>query len=67
MLRKSNIGVQLHYAPVHLQPYYRKMGFRESNFPETKSYGANSISLPLYPGLSKEQQDKVISILSSIL
>ena len=67
ILRKSNIGVQLHYSPVHLQPYYRKMGFRESDFPEAESYGTNSISLPLYPGLSKEQQDKVISILSAIL
>lgn len=55
-LRKAGIGVQLHYSPVHLQPYYRRLGFHEGNFPTAEAYAHNAISLPLYPGLTDSQQ-----------
>ena len=66
-LRKNNIGVQVHYAPVHLQPYYRNMGFGEGDFPESENYSTNAISLPLFPGLSDGDQERVSQLLASIL
>ena len=45
-LRVAGIGVQLHYTPVHLQPYYRRRGFREGDFPEAETYATNAMSLP---------------------
>ena len=47
-LRASGIGVQLHYSPVHLQPYYRALGFTEGEFPEAEAYASSAISLPLF-------------------
>ena len=52
-LRNAGIGVQLHYTPVHLQPFYRRLGFQDGDFPEAESYSSNAISLPLYPGLKE--------------
>jgi UDP-4-amino-4,6-dideoxy-N-acetyl-beta-L-altrosamine transaminase len=66
-LRDNGIGVNLHYIPVHLQPYYKKMGFKQGDFPNAESYYSNAISLPMFHGMSHEQQDEVISKLSSIL
>ena len=66
-MRKSNIGVQLHYAPVHLQPYYRKLGFNEGDFPNAEAYANSAISLPLYPGLVEEDQQRVTNVLASII
>ena len=67
MLRKNNIGVQVHYTPVHLQPYYRKMGFTEGSFPESEDYSINALSIPLYPGLTDSDQKRVSQLLASIL
>lgn len=66
-LRESGIGVNLHYIPVHLQPYYQKMGFKQGDFPNAENYYSNAISLPMFHGMSYEQQDEVISKLSLIL
>ena len=55
-LRKNNIGVQLHYSPVHLQPFYRNLGFKEGDFPNAENYSHTSISLPIYPGLEEKEQ-----------
>jgi len=66
-LRAACIGVQLHYTPVHLQPYYRRRGFREGDFPEAEAYATNAISLPLYPGLSEPEQQRVAVVLASVL
>lgn len=66
-LRAAGIGVQLHYSPVHLQPYYRALGFAEEHFPEAESYASTTISLPLYPGLTFDEQKKVCTILASLL
>jgi len=66
-LRAAGIGVQLHYTPVHLQPYYRRLGFGEGDFPIAESYGTNAISIPLYPGLQDEDQQRVVSSLATLL
>jgi len=66
-LRAAGIGVQLHYTPVHLQPYYRRLGFQERSFPEAEVYASNSISLPLYPGLQDLDQNRVTDKLTSLL
>lgn len=63
-LRAAGIGVNVHYIPVHTQPYYRQMGFQLGNFPAAESYYAEVISLPLFPALSDADQDKVIAELS---
>lgn len=62
-LRASGIGVQVHYIPVHLQPWYRNMGFREGMFPGAERYYHGAISLPIYPDLSYEDQEKVVTAL----
>ena len=62
-LRAAGVGVQLHYSPVHLQPYYRAMGFREGQFPAAEAYASSAISLPLFPGLIASDQQRVASAL----
>lgn len=62
-LRAAGIGVNLHYIPVHKQPYYQKLGFRPGDFPEAERYYAEAISLPLYPGLSHSQQNEMVGTL----
>ena len=66
-LRNAGIGVQLHYSPVHLQPYFRRLGFREGDFPEAEAYANNAISLPIYPGLEDSDQQRVIRTLETLL
>ncbi|WFP50625.1 UDP-4-amino-4,6-dideoxy-N-acetyl-beta-L-altrosamine transaminase [Methylomonas sp. EFPC3] len=62
-LRAAGIGVNVHYIPVHLQPYYRRMGFQPGDFPEAERYYRAAISLPLYATLSEANQDRVIEAL----
>ena len=66
-LRSAGIGVQLHYSPVHLQPYYRVLGFAEGQFPEAEAYASSAISLPLFPGLKTADQQRVASVLAEQL
>ncbi len=66
-LRAQGIGVNLHYIPVHLQPYYQRMGFKKGDFPHAESYYSNAISLPMFHGMTDEQQDEVICKLTDIL
>ncbi|MHC8321674.1 UDP-4-amino-4,6-dideoxy-N-acetyl-beta-L-altrosamine transaminase [Pseudomonas sp. GB2N2] len=66
-LRAAGIGVNLHYIPVHLQPYYRDLGFGEGDFPEAERYYAEAVSLPLFPLLSDEQQDHVVAQLQRLI
>ena len=62
-LRAENIGVQVHYIPVHLQPYYKeKYGYRTGDFPVAEKYYDRALSLPLYPTLTDSEQGKVISL-----
>jgi UDP-4-amino-4,6-dideoxy-N-acetyl-beta-L-altrosamine transaminase len=58
-LRQAGIGVNLHYIPVHLQPYYRRLGFEPGQFPEAEQYYREAISLPMYAGLTDEAQSVV--------
>lgn len=66
-LRAQGIGVNLHYIPVHTQPYYQRMGFAPADFPEAMSYYSEAISLPIYQGMTDQQQDQVIKALSEQL
>jgi len=59
-LRKSGILVNLHYIPIYLQPYYEQMGFKRGYCLEAERYYSEVISIPLYPGLTEAQQDRVI-------
>lgn len=66
-LRAAGIGVQLHYSPVHLQPYYRQLGFNECFRPEAEAYAVSAITLPLFPGLKARQQQRVVEVLAQEL
>ena len=66
-LRAAGIGVQLHYSPVHLHPYYRNLNFKEGQFPEAEAYARSAISLPLFPGLGVDEQNKVASIVTNLI
>ena len=66
-LRAKEIMVNLHYIPVHTQPYYQKMGFKEGDFPAAERYYAEAISIPMYPTLTVQQQDEVIEVLQEVL
>ena len=62
-MRRSGIGVNLHYIPVYRQPYYAKLGASAAGCPEAERYYAEAITLPLYPALTEKQQDRVIEAL----
>ena len=66
-LREAQIGVNLHYIPVHTQPYYQQFGFKWGDFPEAEQYYREAISIPLYYGLTEADQDRVIQKLREIL
>lgn len=66
-LRADGIGVNLHYIPVHLQPYYRGLGFQDGDFPVAEAYYRRAISIPLYYGLNEAEQDKVVDALRKAL
>lgn len=66
-LRAQGIGVNLHYIPVHTQPYYQQLGFRVGDFPEAERYYAEAISLPMFQILSEMQQDQVVVALREAL
>ena len=66
-MRANGIGVNVHYIPVHLQPYYASMGFSKGDFPESEKYYAAAISLPMYSGLTENNQDVVIDVLNGLL
>lgn len=66
-LRESGIGVNVHYIPVHTQPFWQKRGFKWGDFPTAEAYYRRAISLPLYPGLSEADQERVVAALSEAL
>lgn len=66
-LREKRIGVNLHYIPVHTQPYYQNLGFKWGEFPEAEKYYLEAISLPLYFGLTKADQEWVVSTLKQVI
>lgn len=60
-LKANGIFAQIHYYPVHLMPYYRSFGWMENDLPSVEEYYSRCISLPMYPTLTEEEQDFVIS------
>ena len=62
-MRTAGIGVNLHYIPVHTQPYYRQLGLKSGEYPEAEQYYGEAISLPMYPALSESDQDCVVAAL----
>jgi UDP-4-amino-4,6-dideoxy-N-acetyl-beta-L-altrosamine transaminase len=66
-LREAGIGVNVHYIPIHLQPDFKQFGFRPGDFPISEAYYARAISLPLFPAMTDEQQDYVVTILREAL
>lgn len=63
-LRGNDIGANVHYIPVHTHPYWRSRGFHKGDYPNAESYYSRAISLPLYSGLTKANQDRVVSEIS---
>ena len=66
-LRDNGIGVNVHYIPIHMHPYYEEIGFQEGSFPSSEGYYLNAISLPIHVLLKKEEQKKIIDTLVKIL
>jgi UDP-4-amino-4,6-dideoxy-N-acetyl-beta-L-altrosamine transaminase len=66
-MREKNIGVNVHYPPIHLHPYYRQLGFGPGQFPNAEAFFAGALSLPLHPGLSETEQDYVALALKAAL
>lgn len=66
-LRTAGIGVNVHYIPVHTQPYYKAKGFEKGDFPNAEAYYARTITIPLFPKMSRQQQDEVVLQLKNCL
>lgn len=66
-MRDRGIALNLHYIPVHTQPYYQNLGFQNGDFPVSEKYYEEAITLPLYYDLTDEQQDEVIEALKEVL
>jgi dTDP-4-amino-4,6-dideoxygalactose transaminase len=66
-LRHAGVNVNVHYIPVHLQPYYRRMGFKPDDYPVAEAYYAAAVSLPMFYNLTEEEQDYVVDQVSSAI
>ena len=66
-LREEGIGVNVHYIPIHLQPYYQKLGFKKGDFPEAEKYYDAAISIPLYAQITEKEQRIVVDVLQKAL
>jgi UDP-4-amino-4,6-dideoxy-N-acetyl-beta-L-altrosamine transaminase len=66
-LHARGVGVNVHYIPIHLHPYYQQFGFKQGNFPIAENFYNNALTLPLFPSLTDEQQNKVIDVLHQVL
>ncbi len=66
-LRDRGIGVNLHYMPVHLQPYYRQLGFTAGQFPVAEAHGKTALTLPLFPAMTEHDQNQVFAALNEVL
>jgi UDP-4-amino-4,6-dideoxy-N-acetyl-beta-L-altrosamine transaminase len=65
-LRENEIGVNVHYIPIHMQPYYQQLGFKKGDFPNSETYYSRAISIPLFHAMTDSQQNKVVSSLIKI-
>jgi len=66
-MRAAQIGVNVHYIPIHTQPYYRHLGFKQGDYPAAEAYYAQALSLPLFPAMTEAQQQRVVGVLASAL
>ena len=66
-MRNSSVGVQVHYIPIHLQPYYRNLGFKPGDFPNSEKYAIKCMSIPLFYDLREEDQVRIVRVLSKAL
>ena len=66
-IRKSGIGINLHYLPIHLQPYFKKLGFKKNYLKNSEDYSKEAISLPIYNDLTLKDQKKVVNTLKYII
>ena len=66
-LRQDGVGVNVHYIPIHTQPHYQELGFKEGNFPNSEVYYSRAISIPLFHAMTLDQQDQVVATLKKIL
>lgn len=66
-MRASQVGVNVHYIPIHTQPYYATLGFKQGDFPAAERYYERAISLPLFPAMDHQQQDRVVTALRAAL
>jgi len=66
-LRAANIGVNVHYIPIHLQPYYKKLGFKAGEFPAAEEFYARGISIPLFPELTGDEQEYIVEKIRGFL
>jgi UDP-4-amino-4,6-dideoxy-N-acetyl-beta-L-altrosamine transaminase len=66
LLREAGIAVNVHYIPVHMQPYFAQFGFKKNDYPNSVSYYNEAISLPMFPTLSNDDQMHVIESLKGI-
>jgi UDP-4-amino-4,6-dideoxy-N-acetyl-beta-L-altrosamine transaminase len=66
-MREEGIGVNVHYIPIHTQPYYQSLGFRPGDFPSAEHYYAGAVSIPLFPKMTDEQQRRVADVLRAAL
>ena len=66
-MRNANIGVNVHYIPIHTQPFYAGLGFARGDFPVAERYYERALSLPLYPAMTECQQDRVAQTLLSLI
>lgn len=66
-MREAQIGVNVHYIPIHIQPFYAQLGFRRGDFPHAEHYYDHAISLPLFPRMTEQQQLTVVNTLTSAL
>ncbi len=64
-LRNNGIGVNIHYIPIYRQPYYKKFKYKYSDFKESENYYREAISIPIYPGLTKNQQERIFKIIQN--
>jgi len=62
-LRNNGIGVNIHYIPIYRQPFYQKFNFNYNDFKESENYYKEAISIPIYPGLTRAQQQKIFKII----
>ena len=67
LLHKKGIGVNVHYIPIHLQPFYQKVGFKQGDFPVSEHFYQHALTLPLFPSVSHEEQLKVVDVLHEVL